>query len=346
MKYRVTIVIVFLLVILVSASETDAATYSAQEMYEKQIHFIACTDTNGDFFEISYSEIDDEILFQILKNGVQWRHMPVLETGLNTGYFHIVSKNSDGTYNVAGEFWTGTMWHTLGLLFALPAGENAVGLPPMEDPSEQEILQGKLIIWWPPYDGYRFSTSVQSVQYQFGIQGTDSSQVSISITGADSKQVLSRDIRVIDGWIYGTCKDEIQLNVGQNNITVTATAGNNSVSATRIVEVLAGQVDEDGDGLDDRTGMPIWPDDPINWGDDGPPPLPGENATIFDYIKWFADSVIYSLMLLVTTIKSFMSGIGQVTRMFAEMFKWLPSELIAIMILGICMTIILRVLGR
>jgi len=333
------------------ACNTYAAQYTAAELFEKQIRFVAFTAANGNFIDFDYVEDDlypdDDIWYlQVRINGEpqsSFKYLLHSSTGVNTGYFYVYDYEA-GLYGVALRFWNGEKWIEYKNFASIAGGVVQVGLPPMEEEGERDYLKDRIVINWPPYDGYMFSTAQQSIQYQFGFIGDDASELSFIIDGVNVWAAGKRDFKVIDGYIYGTCNDTISLNKGVNEITVYVTDGTKSLYANRMVILKQGIRDEDGDGLDDDTGEPIVPGGP-DYGD-GPSPLPGENATIFDYIKWFADSVIYSLGLLVTTIKSFMSGIGQVTRMFAEMFKWLPSELIAIMILGICMTIILRVLGR
>jgi hypothetical protein len=339
-------IMLFFVFVVVCPYRVDGATYTAQELYEKEIHFVAFIDVNGDFLDIDYvqSETNPELWFlQVRKNGVTHLQYMIQYSGVDTGYFYVY-KYEGGYFKVALKYWDGQSWIVHENFASIAGGVVQVGLPPMEEEGERDYLKDRIVINWPPYDGYMFSTAQQSIQYQFGFIGDDASELSFIIDGVNVWTAGKRDFKVIDGYIYGTCKDTISLNKGVNEITVYVTDGTKSLYANRMVILKQGIRDEDGDGLDDDTGEPIVPGGP-DYGD-GPPPLPGENATIFDYIKWFADSVIYSLGLLVTTIKSFMSGIGQVTRMFAEMFKWLPSELIAIMILGICMTIILRILGR
>jgi hypothetical protein len=220
-------------------------------------------------------------------------------------------------------------------------------------PTEKELMRGRVQITLPMYDGYQDTTPVQAIWFNYGVPVPTSGEVEIQVTGgiAGTGETLLADVQEgNDGYTYGWYRITRELEVGENTVTITVSSNGQSYSASRVIIRLQGQVDEDGDGIDDRTGFPVWPDDPNNLGGvgsiDGPPPLPGENATIFDYIKWFADSVLYSMGLLVTTIKGFMGGLGQISRMFGEIFVWIPRELIAIMILGLCMTVILRVVGR
>ena len=238
----------------------------------------------------------------------------------------------------------------LAVTYEFDSAEIPLDLPPT---NYEEHMKGKVMITIPNRDYFSDTTSIQVIGFSYGVPMPSSgkaSDISIKVEGGitGTGEVISHTGYVKDGYYYGNCRVTRELEIGNNTIVVKVTSGGLTYSATRIITRLQGQVDEDGDGIDDRTGLPIWPDYPNNWdgATDGPPLLPGENATIFDYIKWFADSILYSMGLLVTTIKGFMGGLGQISRMFGEIFVWIPKELIAIMILGVCMTVVLRVVGR
>ena len=92
--------------------------------------------------------------------------------------------------------------------------------------------------------------------------------ISINITGVIDYTEVTRDIRyiTIDGtrWAEVFYNFSANIGTGENDIVFNVTYNGITNSCTRKYTVLVGVVDEDGDGLDDRTGYPINDDNGPN----------------------------------------------------------------------------------
>ena len=237
------------------------------------------------------------------------------------------------------------------ILMNLKTDQNPIYvIPPTEEQQYEEFMKGKVIITIPAYDGFKDTTPVQVIAFNYGVPLPTSgspADISISIVGGVSGtgEVISHSGYIKDGYYYGHARVTRELNPGLNTIIVKVTSDDVTYSASRVIERVIGQVDEDGDGIDDRTGLPIWPEYP-DYGDSNAPQPPEEGATILDYIKYLTDSFMYAMNQLVTMIKGFMRGLSQITQVFSQFFSFMPTQFSAVIILGLIMAVILRVLGR
>jgi len=209
---------------------------------------------------------------------------------------------------------------------------------------------GTVLITLPVYDGYVSSDDLESVSFTYKVPlpaSGDENDINYRVSGGISGtfQVIA-DHRVVSGNnVNGKVSGVYRFSEGDNVMKVVVTSpGEGSWFAERLITVVRGYVDEDGDGYDDRTGKPIFPPYPDTG--DGPPQPPGPDATIFDYIKYLVDSVLYSMSQLVIMLRGFMSGLTQFTQILSQFFSFMPAQFTGIIFLGLIMAVILRVVGR
>lgn len=175
--------------------------------------------------------------------------------------------------------------------------------------------------------------------------------LSLSFTGGlpgGYKEVTRHVITNVSGNLYrGDLNASIEMAPGENNIEVSIkyVSGLNEyyASDSRVYYFFSGVVDEDGDGIDDRTGRPIYevPDDiPSSF-----PTIPPESG-IFGYIYWFFQSLVWLFGQVSTSLRRMFLFVGDFFTIIGEFFSFLPSEFLYMMILGILLSIVLRIFGR
>ncbi len=330
----------------------DVVTYDVMELYKNETKFTQFIDENGKDLRIVYVNnvqtgklhvqllVDGEISFGYdFEVGSEW---------YNKSYFYVSSIESGPLRGrVELRMWNGVTWIKSSVARIRDGEEGEITILSAET---EEFIKGKVIITIPAFDGFKDTTPVQSISFIYGVPLPTSGSpddISISIEGgvSGSGEVISHSGYIRDGYYFGHAKVIRELNPGVNMIIVKVTSNGVTYSAKREIERIMGQVDEDGDGIDDRTGLPIWPEYP-DYGDSNTPQPPEEGATIIDYIKYLTDSVLYAMKHLVTMLKGFMGGLAQLTQVFSQFFAFMPAQFSAIIILGLIMAVILRVLGR
>ncbi len=123
----------------------------------------------------------------------------------------------------------------------------------------------------------------------------------------------------------------IDVPVGFNNVEVIYSyldveLGRDNVNFTR----LEGFIDEDGDGLDDRTGNTYVPErqiDPIV--DIEKPEKPGEDANVIEWLKYLGKYIGYIFEVFINSISNFaknvVSGIGSILGLAEPMFSFISQ---------------------
>ncbi len=337
-----------------------AYAYDIWELYEREARFTSYIDENGDSRRIIYATNTKtgRLHLQILVNG-EYDSRYDWEVGVenyNKSYFYIENKpfvDKNGILKARVTFMRYGGNHPGKYADRYIVNGNTVGgltFPPTGYDEIEEFLKGKVIITIPAYDGFKDTMPVQVIWFNYGVPLPSSgnpADISISIEGgvSGSGEVISQSGYISDGYYYGHVKVTRELNTGVNTIIVKVKSNDVTYTASRVIERLIGVIDEDGDGYDDRTGLPIWQEYP-DIGDDYAPQPPGSEATIIDYIKYLVDSVQYAMSQLVAMLKGFMGGLAQLTQIFTEFFSFMPTQFSGIIILGLIMAVILRVVGR
>ena len=355
-QYKLCILFIMLFM-LVGMKSADAMTLEEYETWYKGYKFKTIT-FNGDVYSFrNDGEYNAEKwVVQIMVNGVPktgygYPAYPFIIYG-EQGYWYQVDYNESQGMLYLHRCYIARSGETFTKNSEAWAPLEEVPVEDIEAPPTdyEELIKGKVVITIPAYDGFKDTTPVQVIAFNYGVPLPSSGSpddITIKIEGGVSGtgQVIGQSGYVKDGYYYGYGKVTRELNPGVNTIIVKVTSNGVTYSASRVIERLIGQVDEDGDGIDDRTGLPIWPEYP-DTGDDNAPQPPAEGATIFDYIKYLTDSVMYAMNQLVLMLKGFMGGLAQLTQVLSQFFTFMPTQFSAIIILGLIMAVILRVVGR
>ena len=112
---------------------------------------------------------------------------------------------------------------------------------------------------------------------------------------------------------------------------------------TRRFEALEGFIDENGDGLDDRTNQP--PYTPLDPPGTNPGTSPEWDGTILGFFQYLIDSVKYYVQNIVDGINVTMGAIGKVPQIMGTILNF-PEPLTALLIFGVTCTIILAIFRR
>lgn len=119
---------------------------------------------------------------------------------------------------------------------------------------------------------------------------------------------------------------------------------------------MVGIVDEDGDGIDDRTGLPlpIDPQSPIDEHGLEKPDIEDYDSTILGRLSYYWDSLVYYVKLPFYYVKvgiegiiEWISNIGNFidsfTSIFDRLFSFLPAEVTAMLALGFSTLMIITI---
>ena len=319
--------------------DVSAVVVDFEQLYRNQTRFIEFYDHEGNKYWITYFSGAGNFYVRVMKNNEPFWTNYCAEEGFNKAYFIVWKKYESGNYGVTMKYLHPTqVWKDAGDMKSVQGGSSDI-VP--VTPPEAEYLKNELRITIPAEDGRKTNKDYISIWYQYCLpSGPDS----INITGGKYTRHESAKEWVKDGWYYGEVNVHQYLNMGENLITVTAIADGKTYSDSRIV-YRTGFIDEDGDGWDDNTGEGWWPTpDESDWG--GVPQPPGEDANIFDYIKYLSDSLIYAMNQMLVMLRSFMGGLAQLGQVLRSFFSFMPTQFSAIILLGLIMAVILRVVGR
>lgn len=209
-----------------------------------------------------------------------------------------------------------------------------------------------------PRDGFKDNVPIFAVKlhYQVTLKPGQTAEDSIFIEVDGGKvgghrQHIRTDV-ISDpgdaGGIYSAIAHlEIEMNPGENVISaaVKYVDGLNEYYGRdeKNYYYYLGIVDEDGDGIDDRTEQPIYkePEDIPIYG----PEIP-EGSGIFGYITWFFESIFWVLGQASDGVRRMFMFIGSFKDIVAEFFNFLPPEFLTMMFIGVMLSIVLRVIGR
>jgi len=104
-------------------------------------------------------------------------------------------------------------------------------------------------------------------------------------------------------------------------------------------------VDANGDGLDDRTGQDMWGGS-TDYGVPNANGFPSGSLNPIDYLVWFGNQFSNMLTSISNMFKSF-TGFGkQFMEFFGSIFSFLPPEFNALIFLGMCVVVLLRIIRR
>ena len=353
MKFKVT-VLFFVLFLFSFISPVYSTEYNVEDLYREQIKFtsVVCDDVNngsygGKLFEIKYvtNVNTGKLHFQIHVDNVLYggKDFEVAASGYNTGYFYVSSIRPDGYGAVKYRHWDGFQWIEYQNVIFTIADVSTVGLPPTEDAGNYSFLQGAIQITEPPYDYFYTDKNNLYIWYRYGLdEDTPGNFPFILGVNHDDNTLLST--YSADGYKYYFYRCRVHLDEGENTVSVNVNDGSKTISAERIIVRTIGIIDEDGDGIDDLTGLPIG-GDLSELTPEGAPVLP-ENATIFDYVKYGIDSIIYVFAQFGLAIKGLVGGIGDVGKILTGFFSFMPQPFTGIIIIGMLIAIILRIFGR
>lgn len=208
-----------------------------------------------------------------------------------------------------------------------------------------------------PRDGFKDNVNIFAIYmfYEALLQSgqTPAENLSINVFGGKEDgyaEVTHHNVRNVGGnrW-QGTLKVNMEMEEGENEITARLKYidGSDEYFAydTKTYYVYSGVVDEDGDGIDDRTGQPVYKPPEASEYPLTAPQIP-EGSGIFGYISWFFESIFWVLGMITDGVRRLFQQIGSFTSIVAEFFDFLPSEFVTMVFIGIMVSIVLRVVGR
>jgi len=327
----------------------DVGQYDVWQLYYSGEKFTQFINQNGDDFRIVYVTNTEtgKLHVQVLKNGVihAGTNHEITSEAYNKSYFYVFEVIQSGGVvygKVKERLWTGTHWNESYLTTIVHCYEGSMTFPPTEEEKYEDFIKGKLIIFIPAADPYKTNKNYASVWFNYALPHIEGQTPALSFTGGNWVKESGKTW-VKDGYIYGEFNYHVGVEMGENLLSVSANYG--GVYSDTLTVIRTGFVDEDGDGYDDNTGEGWWPSpDEESWG--GVPQPPGEDATIFDYIKYLSDSLVYSMNQMLVMLRSFMGGLSQLGVVFRSFFSFMPPQFSAIILLGLIMAVILRVVSR
>jgi hypothetical protein len=331
----------------------DVVTYDVDDLYYNETKFTRFVDQNGDDWRIVYAtNIETGKLHVMLyKNGEQFLNWN-FETGsggYNKSYFYvseIVVEDGVRKGTVSWRVWKEIPknWESYSVNKIVDGAVGEMYFPPSEEQIYEDFIKGKLIIYIPAADPYRTNKNYVSVWFNYALPHNEGEIPLLSFTGGNWVKESGKTW-VKDGYIYGEFNYHVGVELGESLLSVSANYGG-KVYSDSLTVIRTGFIDEDGDGWDDNTGEGWWPSpDESDWGEGVPQP-PGEDATIFDYIKYLSDSLVYSMNQMLVMLRSFMGGLAQLGEVFRSFFSFMPPQFSAIILLGLIMAVILRVVSR
>lgn len=348
--YIVVIIMLVIGFVYCRPAMADVVTYDVMELYKNETKFTQFISENGTDFRIVYvTNVETgKLHVQLLANGeiAYGFDFEIGSEGYNkAAYFYV----SDIEYEplkgiVELRIWNGVTWilDSIGKIVDGAVGE--ITFPPTEEQQYEDFVKGKLIIYIPAADPYKTNKNYVSVWFNYALPHIEGEIPELSFSGGNWVKQYSKTW-VKDGYIYGEFNYHVGVEMGESIISVSANYGGKVYSDSLNV-IRTGFVDEDGDGFDDNTGEGWWPSpDESDWGDGVPQP-PGEGATIFDYVKYLSDSLIYAMNQMLVMLRSFMGGLAQLGQIIRSFFSFMPPQFSAIIILGLVMAVILRVVSR
>ena len=336
-----------------SASPIGNGNYSGLELYNNHSKFTTFTDIWGQVNTMTYATNTETGKFYLIikKDNVIDSQFEITEQGMNTGYFYVLAVESTSVV-VSYRYYSGVGgfgWQDGGRWSRMPKDVQVPIIFPSgtyNDPTT--YMNGNLMITTPGYDGYKTTRDTLEIRYGYGIKPgipkpgkpeiSGVEVVPLSHTGTSTYYNSELDMQ------YSYFKATVKLTPGINNILVSIDYKGETYSDTRIVEYLVGFVDEDGDGYDDTTGESLN-GDVSGLTPDGAPILP-ENATIFDYVKYAVDSIIYVFSQVGLAIKGMVSSVGDIGKILTSFFSFMPQPFTGIIVIGLLISIILRIFGR
>lgn len=201
---------------------------------------------------------------------------------------------------------------------------------PIKPPTEFKIIQ--------PSVGYKDTVDgVNALIYYKFPSGTASTEIDIKVNSANisssSWQIVQHDYNSTTG--EGLLKVFARpVPVGKHTINVVL----NGQTLTREFERLGGVVDEDGDGIDDRTGLPITPDKPSESVGMPTAPTDGDIVSWLKYIGSLIAWVFTAPVKLLKDLATFLGGlvttltgtVGEFNSFISVFFGFLPAPLMAL----------------
>ena len=274
----------------------DVVTYDVYDLYSSQQKFTKFVDKNGDEWRIVYATKTEtgKLHVKLFQNGEQFLNWDweCGSDGYNKAYFYVreieqVDGNLEG--RVFWRYWSIYGWNEQSVGRIVDGAEGQIIYPPPEEQIYEDFIKGKLVIFIPAADPYKTNKNYASVWFNYALPHIEGQTPALSFTGGNWVKESGKTW-VKDGYIYGEFNYHVGVELGENLLSVSANYGD--VYSDTLTVIRTGFVDEDGDGYDDNTGEGWWPrPDESDWGDGVPQP-PGEDATIFDYIKYLSDSLV------------------------------------------------------
>lgn len=224
---------------------------------------------------------------------------------------------------------------------------NFVSIESYSEPSNQSF-DGRITL--PANDGYKDNGTTFTFWHWYQLPtGVDSSDVKIDPYIDDSKDTYHSASVTLHQKIPNTSKWNLNINLtvrdyGPHTYKVVfkqISTGKVLGTLTRTFEALEGFIDENGDGLDDRTGQP--PYDPLE--PPGDSLTPEWDGTILGFFQYLIDSVKYYVQNIVDGINVTMGAIGKVPQIMGTILNF-PEPLTALLIFGVTCTIILAIFRR
>lgn len=216
--------------------------------------------------------------------------------------------------------------------------------------SESQSFDGRITL--PANDGYKDNGTTFTFWHWYQLpSGVDSSDVKIDPYIDDSKDTYYSAAVTLHQKIPNTSKWNLNINLtvreyGPHTYKVVfkqISTGKVLGTLTRTFESLEGFIDENGDGLDDRTNQP--PYTPLDPPGTNPGTSPEWDGTILGFFKYLIDSVKYYVENIVSGINTTMGAIGKVPQIMGTILNF-PEPLTALLIFGVTCTIILAIFRR
>lgn len=208
-----------------------------------------------------------------------------------------------------------------------------------------------------PSDGFKDNVNIFRLYINYKAKlnegETPQDNISLEIIGGKTSGYRSIDShsvqRYSDGTVEGYLVASVEMNPGENQIQakIKYVSGLNEYYATdtKTYYYYTGIVDENGDGIDDRTNQPVYTPPSDDSYPKGPPEIT-EGSGILGYISWLFESIFWVVDLLFSSIRRMFQQVGSFTEIIGQYFTFLPHEILTMIFIGIMISIVLRVVGR
>lgn len=314
------------------------------------------TDQYGNMRLSLYSTNGNLQLTQYINTGGGWNFSSC--TGLVSGWVKSLALYNEGIQSV--------LFSTFDLtdgVDSIPVGEMGTIEDGQYVPPNVPVI-GEGVTFISPSSGYKDTPSTWQFRVMYNMPvdlSAEKEDIALQVLGGQegTGRVISHDFNFeMDStgqrWARGIVTFERGVKIGVNTISFNVSYKYKTLANHLTVERFTGIVDEDGDGIDDRTGQPIQPPEPEPPVDETPQRDDYEDGVLgsisysLDYVKHYITApfrfIGESLSGFVEWLQTSSGWVASVSGFFGAIFAFLPAELSSALIMLFMVVVVFTVM--